>query len=420
MISFRKNHIRNIGWQGFGTGMAQIVNLISLPIITRLYLPSDIGLLKVFLEALAFFAIIISLKVEHIVLLPKKDKNAKKLLLLVLSLGLLSSTFTTLFILLAYFFGVLSFNLLMWTILLPFTSYLMVYSRAIQQFSQRSANFKRSGISEIINRTVNSGFAIFSGILFKTNFNLLIAVGCGFVFKIITLHHAYKLNGFYPINHIKDGVKYLLEKGYQKILSSLIFSQIALSITTLSPLWYISHRWGAEDLGYYALVLSTLVLPTTIIGRAVGQVFYQQASSVFANGSSFKEIFLSNISLLLVIGFCSFPFIYLFAENLYPFIFGSAWLKAGIIAKYYVFASLISFISIPFERSSIIVNAWWYSPVWYIGRIVTTFGVIFYSHIYETEFLDFIFFLSIQIGIMHFIDILASYLFSIKKYRFTF
>ena len=73
---FDKNYLRNLGWQGMGNVSAQIVNVVSLPIITRLFTPADIGMLRVFIEALAFTTILISFRVEHIIMLPKRKNDA--------------------------------------------------------------------------------------------------------------------------------------------------------------------------------------------------------------------------------------------------------------------------------------------------------------------------------------------------------
>lgn len=414
MLTLDKKNLRNIGWQGFGSTAAQVINVISLPIITRLYLPGDLGSLKVFLEVLAFISIVISFKVEHIIMLPKTERGARALFLFVFSLGVISSSMITLLVVVLFVLEMIPKNIFVWALILPITAFLMVFSRAVQQISQRSGDFRISGISEIVNRFSNSAVACLSGVFSLPGVALALAVAIGFSLKIITFFTFLKYLGANLLTSFRIGFRRLKKGGHGKILGSLVFSQIALSVTTLTPFWYISSKWGVDYLGYFSLVLSTLVLPTTLIGRAVGQVFYQRASSNFSSGTSFRKLFLSNLSFLLLLAGLGFPAIYLFADYLYPLVFGEAWSMAGLIAEYYVFAAALAFISVPFERSAVIVNAWWYAPGWYIIRVITTLLVIYLDYFYQGTFFDFIFWLTVQVALLHLFDVFASYLFSSK------
>ena len=78
-----------IGFQSSGTILAQLVNIASLPIITRLYDPAEIGIFNLFMQALAIATILI-ISVEHVVMLPKDDKNASELVGFVAGFGVVS------------------------------------------------------------------------------------------------------------------------------------------------------------------------------------------------------------------------------------------------------------------------------------------------------------------------------------------
>lgn len=396
-----------------------MINIISLPLITRLYLPSDIGTLKVFMEALALCAVIISFKVEHVVILPTKTKDARELLLFVFSWGIISFAIVTFSIVMLGLFALIPQDIFIWALFLPLTAFLCVLSGAVQQLSQRSSNFKKSGLSEVINRSSNNGSAILAGFFSAPGIALVLAMAIGFFFKALTFFDLIKDLGLNLLKNLVVGFRRLKNEGLGKILGSLIFSQISLSVTTIAPLWYISIKWGSDYVGFFSLVLATLALPATFIGKAVGQVYYQRASSTFTNGQSFQELFLANLSFLVCLAIPGFGVVYYFADYLYPFIFGHAWITAGLIAKYYVFAAAMSFVSVPFEKSAIIVNAWWYGPGWYIIRVLTTIMVIYFNYLYEGTFFGFIIWLSIQIATMHLLDALASYIFSLRDLAFS-
>ena len=415
---FDNKYLRNIRLQGAGNISAQIINILTLPIITRLYSPTDIGSLKIFIEVLAVYTILISFRVERVVMLPKHKEDASNLASFVFSCGILSALTLTLVTFLAVIFDLIPDDFIIWSYLLPITSFILVTAYAFQQLSQRTENFMHSGLSEVVNRSTNSFISIFAGLLNFGGIALGFAVLSGAFTKTLTFYKFLYIINLRFFESLKNGVGLIKKAGYQKILGSIMISEIMLAITTLAPLWYISYKWGGEYLGHFSLVLATLVLPTTLIGRAIGQVYFQRASSLISSDKNFRQLFLSNFKFLTLFTIPITVVVYFFADYLYPLIFGEQWILAGTIAKYYVFATAFGWISIPLEKSAVVTNAWWYSPLWYLFRIITTFLLIYLIDVSGGSFLEFIFCLTIQVAFMYCIDIYASYKFSLRTKPF--
>ncbi|WP_419813546.1 lipopolysaccharide biosynthesis protein [Bacterioplanoides sp.] len=417
-IRLDKTYLKNLSFQGAGNVIAQVINIVSLPLVTRLYAPDDLGMLKVFIEALAFLTILMSLRVEHLIMLPKKERDAELLFRFVLSCGALSSLLVTSFIVILVVFDYVEDGYILWLLLLPVTSYILVLSQSAQYISQRADDFKVSGISEVVNKFSNSLYTIIYGIFNAGGIGLAIGILVGFTFKgVIFSKKIIHLLNIHFVRNIAVGIKIIRSRDYKKLIFSLVSSHSLLAVTSISPLWYISYNWDGEKLGFFSLVLSTLVLPTALIGQAVGQVYYQRASRLHANGECFKDLFLNNIKLLVLLGVSGYSIVFFYGEILYTFVFGDKWLYSGQIAEFYVFAALIGFVSIPFEKTSLIVNAWWYSPIWYVLRVVTTLLVILISELLRVSFTEFLHLLTFQIALMHLVDVLASYYFSALKAR---
>ncbi|MCW8889752.1 MAG: oligosaccharide flippase family protein [Sedimenticola sp.] len=412
MFSLDKTYLKNIGWQGMGNSAAQAVNILSLPIISRLFSPGELGMLSMFVEALAFVSIVISLRVEHVVMLPRKDREAFELFAFVFSFGILSCILFTVLVVIFALLGIIPSDYRLWALFLPVTAFLMVVSLAVQQLSQRSANFRLSGISEAVNRFSNSLFSIVAGAFGAPGIVLGIAVAVGSFFKSLMFMSYFRELSANLLRASLIGLRRIKRQGVQKLLGSLIFSHGMLAVTSFLPLWFISMRWGNDYVGYFSLVLTTLALPTRLLGTAVGQVFYQRASSTFSTKKPFCDLFISNAKLLFLIAVPGFSIVFFFGPFLYPFVFGQEWGIAGQVAQYYVFAAALSFLSVPFDRSGLIVNAWWYGPGWHLGRLVTTIAVIYFIDLYNATFFDFLFWLTIQASTMYVIDALATYLFS--------
>ena len=129
-------------------------------------------------------------------------------------------------------------------------------------------------------------------------------------------------------------------------------------------------------------------------------------------------LLLANARMLLFIAVPAFLFVALTGPFLYSFVFGSQWHVAGQTAQVYAVAAAL-FMTVPFERSGLIVNAWWYGPSWHFGRLVTTIGVILACEAISASYLTFILLLTIQSGLLYIVDGGASYLFSKRDAKFS-
>ena len=314
--------------------------------------------------------------------------------------------------------GAIPYSFSAWALLLPLTSFLLVLSLGIQRISQRSSDFKLSGLSEIINKTVFAFISIFSGLLGSPAIMLGIAVAGGYFAKLLVIMGNLKLNLFKMSCSFNDGLKLIKNLKFEKLIGSLVFSHFILAITGIAPLWLIASKYGNEYLGYFTLVAGTLGLLTRVIGQAIGQVYYQAASTLFQKGDSFSYLFLNNLKFISLMSLPLFAIVLFFGSELYGVIFGNNWITSGFIAEIYVVAAAAWFISVPFEKSSLIVNAWWYSPIYQFIRMILNFVVIYLTISFNLSFETFLVLLTSVITATSLADCLASYLFSSRHKPF--
>ena len=414
-LNLDTGYLKNVGFQSSGNLFAQLINIASLPLIMRLFDPAEIGLFNLFVESLALVTILISLRAEHVVLLPKTDRQAAELMGFVACFGAMSCIVMTVVMAALSARGLVPAEYRVWVLILPATSFLVVFAQAAQQFSQRSADFRRSGSSEVVNRLSNNMVAIIAGSFGLSGIWLGIATAMGFVGKLVVFRAAFRELTPNLIAGTKTGWGCIRKQKLERMLGSMMVSHIMLALTSLAPLIYVGYRFGAEYTGHFSLVIGTLALPTTLIGNAVGHVFFQRASQQFSHGGTFDRLLIANLRILVLMAVPAFLFVGVFGSTIYPVIFGAQWLVAGQTAQIYALAAAMSFITMPFGRTGIIVNAWWYGPGWQFGRLVTTVGVILFCEASSTPYLTFIFWLTAQAAMLFIVDGVASFLFSKRK-----
>ena len=116
-------YLRNIGFQSGGNILAQLINVISLPLITRLFDPADIGVFNLFMQFMALGTILISFRVEHVVILAKIDDDARELLGFVAGFGVLSCALMTAILASLAFSGLIPKQYRLWALILPSVSW---------------------------------------------------------------------------------------------------------------------------------------------------------------------------------------------------------------------------------------------------------------------------------------------------------
>jgi O-antigen/teichoic acid export membrane protein len=93
--------------------------------------------------------------------------------------------------------------------------------------------------------------------------------------------------------------------------------------------FFILLFFSKNELGSYDFSFKMLKLPLTVIGGAIGQVYFQKIASKKNLGESIYEITIQTMRNLFLISIVPFTVLYFFGENLFSFVFGKEWALAG-------------------------------------------------------------------------------------------
>src|SRR3990172_1558670 len=90
--AFTSNVLKLVG----GTTLAQGVNAIAAPVLTRIYSPHDFGIAAVFISIVSLLAVIACLRYEYAIVLPERDEDAVNVVALGIGVVLLLTGLTSL------------------------------------------------------------------------------------------------------------------------------------------------------------------------------------------------------------------------------------------------------------------------------------------------------------------------------------
>ena len=91
MLTHISNFIKKVSFLVSGTVIGQLIPIIFLPVITRIYGPEEFAGLVVFVAISSVFGVISNLRFQLAIVQPKEDRVANILLICSLTVGLLLS-----------------------------------------------------------------------------------------------------------------------------------------------------------------------------------------------------------------------------------------------------------------------------------------------------------------------------------------
>ena len=401
---------KDVAWLASGTVMAQAITLATMPVFSRIFTPRDFAVQNLFNQLIGVFSVFATLKYEFFVQLPKEDDDAFSLVKLVFGLGLLGVLAATppLWIFRDAIAGLAGDAALSaWVAMIPVTAVAMSLGIALQGWTQRKKNFKRSGAAEVAGKAGYS-IAILAGWFLLPGAGGLVMGWLGAALAKI----AWLSKGARFFENRRPSPVAPVAKRYARLGGSQVLSNGFRVCTVAIPSLFIARNYGSEALGQYALAHFVVCFPSVLLATAIGNVFYQRASERWANGSGFGDLWRSTAMKLLLIGIPVYAVAILALPWALPLLFGGNWRPAGAYGAVLAISSFFAYLANPLEWSSLVVGAWWYISLWNAARTVTTVMLAGLALLFQWGIDAFINALVVQQVALYLVDFWAEWLFS--------
>lgn len=350
---FKKGIVKDVVVLTFGSLLAQTIMVLIMPILSRLYLPSDFGLLAVFIAASTVISTLITLRYEINLLIPRSSIEARCLLhlcfALAVVLGLVVVVCVCLMPISVLYFVKLG-ELDSWLVLVCFVAIVISMNSIAFYWLNRCKQYKKIAVLRTLQSIAFAVAASFFGIVELKN-GLLLA-------QII----AFTLLFFLIVRYIPICVEFncvgilVAAKKYSSTPKYALPSALLDVITTQLPIVLIGVWYGSAEAGQFNLAWRVLVLPSSIIGIAIGQVFFQRFAALWPDSGSAMSLLKKTWFSLGFFGiFPMLIFIFL-GDEIFSFVFGSQWSPAGQIAALLSPMIFASFIHSPTSVTSTVLG----------------------------------------------------------------
>ncbi len=361
--TYKSKFVRNVAVVASGTAGAQAITTAFSPIITRLYGPEAFGLLGTFMAIVAVVTPIAALSYPIAIVLPKEDSDARAIaklsallagsiaLILVLTLWLAGDW-------LADLLRVQEIRSFLW--LIPLVVVCSAFMQIVQQWLIRKKQFRVTARAAVLNALVinvlKSGFGLLRPI--AAVLIGLTAVGNGIHAGLLAFG-AKKYEREYQSERTGERRPISLWAVAKQHYDFPLYRAPQVFINALSqslPVLMLAAFFGPASAGFYALCRRLLGLPSQLIGKSVGDVFYPRITEAAHNGENLTCLLVKATLALAAVGIFPFGIVVAFGPLLFGFVFGAEWVVAGEYARWLALWMYLAFINRPSVVSIPVMN----------------------------------------------------------------
>lgn len=328
-----------------GTAGSQALVVLAAPLLTRLYNPEDFGLLAVYTGLLALFSVVASLRYEMAIPLPASDTEAANVLTLSLLVTVLITGISGVMVILAgpqisQALGSPDLTKYFW--LLPLGVFLTGAYKVFNYWAMRTKAFGDIASTRLSQSLVTLAIQIvgykFGGIALL--FGQAGGQGIG---SVRLARNAFKHKVFQSWSW--QGVLQAATRYKQFPIFSTWEGLLNTAGTQLPPLLFAA-LFSPAAAGLYSLANRILSLPMTLIGSAIGQVFFSSAAEAHRDGRLGKLVEQLHAKLAHV-GLPPAILLILAGPQLFSWVFGADWQDAGEFARWMTPWIYLVFVSSP-------------------------------------------------------------------------
>jgi len=356
-----------------GTSFANIIPILVVPILSRMYTPSDFGVMAIFISLTTILGSISNGRYELAIILPKAQQDAVVLTVssVVIAISLTVILFPPIIIFnqpLAYILN--NKNIGFWLYLLPLSVFIFGLNNPLNYYHIRQERYKTVAAAKSARAVSLAVTQLFGGFMGWGGSGLIL--------------------GFLVANSVESLILYLRTETDRDLFSSVKFDDMKKQMKRYIRFPKFS-AWGAVSntlstnlielviptifsivmLGYYSLINRILGMPLKMIGNSISQVYFQKAAEAKNETGGTWQIFKQTLLLLTGLSLPLFFLIYMFIEDLFGIVLGEEWAIAGSYAKILLPLFLIRFIVSPISVTCSVYEKQKVAFIWQLSLLIS-------------------------------------------------
>ena len=341
--------VRSAGILAGGTVLSQLIVLFSTPFLTRLFDPSDFGVLAVFVSVVSICVVPATLRYEQAIPVAETDEEAYRLLLV--SLGAVVVVGCSIAVLAV----LVEMELIVGTLIgeiYPYVWFVLAAVlgagayQALLLHSIRIGAYSKISQTRVVKNLALVGVQLGSGFVGLGVLGLILGEVANRIFGVMSLA---RLSALKILHAARASSMSSISGTAKKFWRYPVVSTPSALVNVAGfhlPVLLLSGWFGASVVGWFALSSRILQAPISIIGQAISQAFFSEVGEQFRLGHLSERV--SEVTrLLLRLGTSPSIVIVAVGPDLFLLVFGEEWIQAGVYSRWLMPWLYMTFIASP-------------------------------------------------------------------------
>lgn len=362
-----------------GTAIGQFIVFLSAPVLTRLYQPQDFGVLATYTSLIGILSVVIALKYEVAIPLPRGSRQAANVLALsLLSVFCMAGAVAVAVPIVSTIWPSAGRSLsdtgIYWLLplgLLGAGAYNVLSFWAVRKRDYHQlAKTKLSQATGQVFAQVGLGLAHFSPI------GLLIGDFVGRSSGTVTLASSMWREDRRYLRAVRLRRIWLTAQRYWRFPALASVAGLLNSAGLhLAPLLLIS-LYGAQVAGWFALADRIIQAPMALIGRSIARVYFGEVAALSEAPARLQDMLERTITRLIFIIIGPTVLLAALGRPVFGFVFGSEWERAGLFAQLLSPFLFFKFITNPVAQHLNVLERQDLSMIWSGIRLIAVGGTL--------------------------------------------
>ncbi len=391
------------------SGIAQVILIITTPIITRLYSPTEFGEFTIFSNIAMILIPIINARYDLLIVNTKNDRSANILSQISFLISLL-----ILLILIPIFAisACLYPNVILDFIFIIIMLFLVSLTNIFTNYLNKERKYKVLSLINVFRAGSMALLQIIFGLLALGSLGLIIGFSLSYIAGITLGYKTFKKH--FNIVRDKEETKALfLENKNQLVYStpSILLNSLSFSVVV----FFIGILYTNTEVGIYGMAIRVLGIPVTIISLGLSKIFMQQANDYYIEHGNFRNLLLKFSSILVIVSIILYVPLYLFSEELVNILLGHSWVDAITVIKIVIPLFVIRLIVSTVSLSVIVLQKQQLELILQALFLIGTTATFVISKMLNLTFLNFVSINTIVLIVSYMIFFIALYYFAKNK-----
>jgi lipopolysaccharide exporter len=356
LFSKRSGFVKNVTTLVTGTAIAQFINILSTPLLTRIYSPEEFAVFQIFYSTAAIFSVIATLRYELAIMAPENEEEALDLVSISFYASVGIATLSLIILLLwKSFFTVKSDTVFNdWFFLMPLYIVFAGLMQSLNILSLRRKTFRRNLFARVGTAFVSAITGVLLGWKGFKPSGLIIGSTSGQMTGFLLLFHAVPgiiIRPFSRFQEMKTAIR--IHKNYP------VYNAPHALIDTFQDqgiVLLLNYYFLPAIVSFYGQAFRILKAPIGFIGSAIYQVMFPKFTEMSREGRDMRPYVKRLYIQMFLFGLPVFTILWLYAEPIFAWFFGPGWEEAGTIAGIMAPWLMLNFIVSPVSCFALIRN----------------------------------------------------------------